>query len=165
MHIGVQLKLIFLPPVDTDWELCTHRPGLYQAFLFDTFSSFFKFQVSGWGMFFEFQTWVFSKLTWVFWKFGHKKGGKGIFRPILVLFFCGWGMFLPFWDLSFSKKAEFCQNPEFLLGLSFSQNVEKKAWLPLQNYFLPAIGRGSDSWSTPFDPRLVLIVCPLLSVI
>ena len=35
-------------------------------------------------------------------------------------------MFLPFWDLSFSKKAEFCQNPEFLLGLSFSQNVEKK---------------------------------------
>ena len=62
-----------------------------------------------------------------FWKFGHKKGGKGIFRSISELFFCGWGMFLPFWDLSFSKKAEFCQNPEFLLGLSFSQNVEKKS--------------------------------------
>ena len=27
----------------------------------------------------------------------------------------------------YSKKAEFCQNPEFLLGLSFSQNVEKKS--------------------------------------
>jgi len=103
-----------------------------QAFLFDTFSSFFKFQVSGWGMFFEFQTWVFSKLTWGFWKFGHKKGGKGIFRPILELFFCGWGMFLPFLDLSFSKRAEFCQNPEFLLGLSFSQNVKKKkAWITI----------------------------------
>ena len=59
-----------------------------------------------------------------------KKGEKAFLGQFWNYFFAvEVRMFLPFWDLSFSKKAEFCQNPEFLLGLSFSQNVEKKSLL------------------------------------
>ena len=89
-----------------------------RLFFFNTFTSFFKFQLCGWGMFFEISDLCFSKIDLSFtkiylsfWKYPNHKYIKMWYRPkILRLRYLFAFLGPEFYDkyLSFAKNLSFC---------------------------------------------------------